>query len=127
MRWLAVGLLSGDIDIDLLVPEGHDDLSGEGPNPVDFQVKSRQERVGKFEIRIVSTHILESSARRIARGAGTLGVIVLERGIRDTDIREGRTHVADLSEDHPLWDRYRRGRLQTGPRRGNRPTGAPAH
>ena len=101
--WVAVGMLTRTIDIDRLVPEGHDDLTGEGPEPIEIQVKSRQMRVGDFAVSTVAKHVLESGAKRAARGDATsVGVIVLERNVLHCDLPFGTTRVGDLPAEHPL-------------------------
>ena len=46
--WLASRIAAGELIADRLTPEGFDDLQLEGGEPIQFEVKSRQERRGPF-------------------------------------------------------------------------------
>lgn len=46
--WVALQVLTGDIDAGRVLPEGFEDLTCESGTPQQVQVKSRQERVGDF-------------------------------------------------------------------------------
>ena len=46
--WLASRLASGELAIDRLIPEGFDDLQLDAPEPVQIEVKSRQDILASF-------------------------------------------------------------------------------
>ncbi|MEO9322243.1 hypothetical protein ABFT23_02050 [Nocardioides sp. C4-1] len=100
--WLAVGILTGTVDVDRLVPEGFEDLCGEGGSPVDWQVKSRQDRVGEFLPRDVGKYALKLAREHRARSSSSRAVLALERGIKDADVPGGSAKLNDLALDHPL-------------------------
>jgi hypothetical protein len=58
--WLAGLILTQEVPVEKLVPEGLDDLSCEGGHAWQVQVKSRQERLGDFSEVEAAGHILHS-------------------------------------------------------------------
>ena len=84
--WLAARIAAGTLVADRLTPEGFDDLQLEGDEPVQFEVKSRQERRGSFLIREAARHIATAYSKHVERfGTSRRLVIVLERGIAGWD------------------------------------------
>ncbi len=87
--WLAARLACG-IGPACLVPEGFEDSTLEGDEPIHIQVKSRVEHLDKFPPSTASRHILdawERHASREHRGAGL--IVVLERGVTgEKDLNE---------------------------------------
>jgi DNA-binding transcriptional ArsR family regulator len=59
LAWLATRMLTGELQLDRLVPEGIEDISCEGPHGTQVQVKSRQERVGDYRASEVAQFLLE--------------------------------------------------------------------
>ena len=80
--WLASRLASGELTADRLIPEGLDDLQIEATDPVQVEVKSRQDRLGPFPVGVAASHIVAAWIRHSARfGAERRLVIVLEQGL----------------------------------------------
>ena len=82
--WLCARLLAGDLQIEQVVPEGHDDLSCEGGDNWHVQVKSRQTQRGDFTNSQVAAHVLEVArhhAIRVAARVPGRPVLVLERPV----------------------------------------------
>jgi hypothetical protein len=82
--WLCGRVLTGELTVDRVVPEGYEDLSCEGQSAWQVQVKSRQERVGSFTTGEVAGHVLDLAERHAHHEkAGLSGrpVLVLERGM----------------------------------------------
>jgi hypothetical protein len=59
LAWLGTRMLTGELQLDRLVPEGIEDVSCEGPHATQVQVKSRQERVGDYRASEVAQFLLE--------------------------------------------------------------------
>ena len=80
--WLASRMVSGDLTIDSLVPEGFDDLQLDAPESVQIEVKSRQGRLGRFPIGTAANQILDAWVRHADRfGTSRRLVVVFEQGI----------------------------------------------
>ena len=83
---MASRLASGELVIDSLIPEGFDDLQLDAPEPVQVEVKSRQEQLGRFPVGIAASHIVDAWLRHTDRfGTTRRLVVVLEQGIVDWD------------------------------------------
>ncbi|MXY44862.1 MAG: hypothetical protein F4Y50_12550 [Dehalococcoidia bacterium] len=81
--WLASRLSSGDLNADRLTPEGLDDLQLEGADPLQMEVKSRQNRLGPFPVGKAADHIAEAWIRHSDRfGDARRLVVLLERGLQ---------------------------------------------
>ena len=81
--WLASRLSSGDLNADRLTPEGLDDLQLEGADPLQMEVKSRQNRLGPFPVGKAADHIAEAWIRHSDRfGDARRLVVLLERGCK---------------------------------------------
>ncbi len=79
---MASRLASGELVIDSLIPEGFDDLQLDAPEPVQVEVKSRQEQLGRFPVGIAASHIVDAWLRHTDRfGTTRRLVVVLEQGI----------------------------------------------
>ena len=79
---MASRLASGELAIDSLIPEGFDDLQLDAPEPVQIEVKSRQEHLGRFPVGIAASHIVDAWLRHTDRfGTTKRLVVVLEQGI----------------------------------------------
>ena len=79
---MASRLASGDLAANLLIPEGFDDLQMEGPDPVQVEVKSRQDRLGPFPVGVAANHIVDAWIHHSGRfGTERRLVVVLERGL----------------------------------------------
>ncbi|WP_253870468.1 hypothetical protein [Promicromonospora umidemergens] len=99
------------------MPEGDEDLSCEGPQSWDVQVKSRQERIGDFSASEVAGHLLdiaERRARREAAGISGQPVLVLERPVDGELFAQWGTPIDALPNDHAVSVALRR----LGSRRG---------
>ena len=82
--WVALRILTGDINAGRLLPEGLDDLTCEGSAPEQVQVKSRQERVGDFRTAEVARFVVQAWQRRslrITADADESAVVVVERAV----------------------------------------------
>jgi hypothetical protein len=83
--WLTARILSGSVNSSRVVPEGYEDLTCEGDEQWQVQIKSRQERVGTFTTREVALFIAEMWEKHLGRKADLSGVaslvLVLERPI----------------------------------------------
>lgn len=101
--WLCAQLLADDLLIERIVPEGFEDLSCEGTDAFQVQVKSRQERVGDFGLREVVDHILTMVRTRGRRDAPHERLfLVLERPIQGVETGKWGTVLADLPREHGL-------------------------
>ena len=79
---MASRMASGELVIDRLIPEGFDDLQLDAPEPVQMEVKSRQEHLGPFPIGRAASHIVDAWLRHTDRfGTDRRLVVVLEQGI----------------------------------------------
>ena len=79
---MASRMASGELVVDRLIPEGFDDLQLDAPEPVQMEVKSRQEHLGPFPIGRAASHIVNAWLRHIDRfGTDRRLVVVLEHGI----------------------------------------------
>ncbi len=103
--WLAAQLATGTLDATSIVPEGLEDMSIEGEQPLHVQIKSRVEHLGPFSPRDAARHILSAwKRRRSVVENGTRLALVLERGVNG----EHALDVLDLplayclSMDSPL-------------------------
>ena len=84
--WVASRLASGDLAADRLIPEGFDDLQIEAVDPVQVEVKSRQNRLGPFPVGVAASHIVGAWIRHSARfGTERRLVVVLEQGLAGFD------------------------------------------
>ena len=82
--WVALHVLTGDIDAGRVLAEGFDDLTCESSAPQQVQVKSRQERVGDFSSAEVARFLAQAWQRRLLRvpaDANESAVIVVERAV----------------------------------------------
>ena len=105
--WLCARLLSGELLADRVVPEGYEDLSCEGMNGWEVQVKSRQERVGDFSSADVAEHLLALAVqhkRRSAAGLTGRPVLVVERPIGGMVLSQWGVAIGDQSAATPLVD-----------------------
>ena len=90
--WLASRLASGDLAADRLTPEGFDDLQVEATDPVQVEVKSRQDRLGPFPVGVAASHIVDAWIRHSGRfGTERRLVVVLERGLAGLESDPDRT------------------------------------
>jgi hypothetical protein len=83
--WLTARMFSRLLNASRIVPEGYEDLSCEGGEAWQVQVKSRQERVGEFSAREVALFIAEMWNKHLRRAScqsnAVLLALVLERPI----------------------------------------------
>jgi hypothetical protein len=82
--WVALQVLTGEIDAERVLAEGFDDLTCEGVASQQVQVKSRQERVGDFRIAEVARFVVQAWQRRLLRvpaNASESTVVVVERAV----------------------------------------------
>jgi hypothetical protein len=104
--WLAGRMLAGADTVEALVPEGFEDLHGEGTLDRFIQVKSRQERVGDFPAARAAEHVLgvwEQHRKRMRDGIEGQPLIIWERPVEGARFgRWGDSLDAGLAEDHPL-------------------------
>ena len=85
--WLAAQLAAGNLATNYLVPEGFGDLYCEGPEPVHYEVKSRQYRRGPFPVSESVQHIVNTWVRhKDQRDCSGQLVVILEQGIQDLEI-----------------------------------------
>lgn len=93
VAWLAARMLTGDLQLERLIPEGIEDISCEGPHATQVQVKSRQARVGDYRLSEVAQFLLEMH-RKHSDGPTSRDRLhlVLERPVEghSPDIWEGR-------------------------------------
>lgn len=84
--WLTGRLLTGELRVHRIIPEGLEDISCEGQDSTHVQVKSRQERVGNYRLNEVADFVLDLHRRRndIGNKTGRLH-LVLERGFEGHD------------------------------------------
>ena len=93
---MASRLASGELVIDRLIPEGFDDLQLDAPEPVQIEVKSRQEHLGPFPVGRAASHILDAWLRHTDRfGTDRRLVVVLEQGIVGWD-GAPEDHLAEI-------------------------------
>ena len=79
---MASRMASGELVIDRLIPEGFDDLQLDAPEPVQMEIKSRQDHLGPFPIGRAASHIVDAWFRHTHRfGTDRRLVVVLEQGI----------------------------------------------
>jgi hypothetical protein len=82
--WIALRVLTGDIEAGRILAEGLDDLTCESSAPQQVQVKSRQERVGDFRTAEVAGFVVQAWQRlllRIPEDADESAVVVVERAV----------------------------------------------
>ena len=80
--WLAARLVAGELIADSLVPEGFDDFHLEKQLPVQYEVKSRQNRLGPFPVHEAVGHLITAWVRHKDRfNINRKLVVVLEQGI----------------------------------------------
>ena len=101
--WLAARIVSGT-GATWLVPEGFEDSTLEGDEPIHIQVKSRVEHLDKFPPSTASRHILDAWERHASRGhRGAVLIVVLERGVTGEEDLNGLddldTSLADRMGD----------------------------
>lgn len=90
--WLASRLASGDLAAERLIPEGFDDLQIEAADPLQVEVKSRQDRLGPFPVGVAANHIVEAWIKHSARfGTERRLVIVFEQGVAGLESGPDRT------------------------------------
>ena len=90
--WVASRLASGDLAADRLIPEGFDDLQIEAADPVQVEVKSRQDRLGPFPVGVAASHIVDAWIHHSARfGTERRLVVVLEQGLAGFESGPDRT------------------------------------
>ena len=81
--WLAARVATGDVNADVLVPEGFEDMSTEGHYSLHYQIKSRVRHLDRFPVGEASQHVLDAWENHLSRpDDGGVLVVVLERGIR---------------------------------------------
>ncbi|PBC69709.1 hypothetical protein BX265_7055 [Streptomyces sp. TLI_235] len=103
--WLCGQVLSGDLVVERIVPEGWEDLSCEGQSNWHVQVKSRQARVGDFPLGDVARYLLKMAAQHDKRAkAGLAGqlVLVLESPVAGERFSVWGRTLAELPRTHPL-------------------------
>jgi hypothetical protein len=107
-------MLTGELQVDRLVPEGIEDISCEGAQATQVQVKSRQERVGDYRASEVAQFLLELH-RKHAEGATSHDRLhlVLERPFDGHGPEDWHRRVAD-DPDGPLVVAVRRLAAQRG-------------
>ena len=80
--WIAARIYSGELVADELIPEAFDDIQLERSDPVQFEVKSRQPRMGKFTVGEAAGHVAKAWRRHVERfGTERRLTVVLEQGI----------------------------------------------
>ena len=85
--WLAARLASGNLAPTRLIPEGFDDLLLEGQEPVHYEVKSRQNRLGPFSVHKAIELLVNAWICHKKRfGNGRQLVVVLEQGIKGLEL-----------------------------------------
>jgi hypothetical protein len=67
--WLAARVVSGELAVERIVPEGLEDMSCEGADAWHVQVKSRQARVGDFPITKAAGFVVDAWRRHRERSA----------------------------------------------------------
>jgi hypothetical protein len=104
--WLMARLLSGTLNASRVVPEGYEDLSCEGNEPWQVQVKSRQERVGDFTFREVALFLAEMWEKHLARESPSSDIallaLVLEQPVYGVHFDEWGTSIAAHSRGEVL-------------------------
>lgn len=80
-------MAAGHIQVDALVPEGFEDISLEGVQPWNIQVKSRGALSGEFEVYEASDHILKVWEQHTSRSEpGARLAVIFERAIKGEQI-----------------------------------------
>jgi hypothetical protein len=82
--WVALHILTGDIEAGRVLAEGLDELTCESSAPQQVQVKSRQERVEDFRTAEVARFVVQAWQRRLLRiadDADESAVVVVERAV----------------------------------------------
>ena len=103
--WLCGRVMSGDLAVERIVPEGWEDLSCEGRSNWHVQVKSRQARIGDFPLGDVARYLLKMAAQHDKRTrAGLAGqmVLVLESPVAGERFSAWGRTLAELPRTHPL-------------------------
>ena len=98
-------VLAGEIDADVIVPEGFEDVSCEGASAWQVQVKSRQDHRSDFTAADAAQHVLAVAASdEQRRNVGLSGrpVLILEKAIDGYSPRIWGQVIADLPSDNPL-------------------------
>lgn len=98
--WVALQVLTGDIDAGRVLPEGFEDLTCESSTPQQVQVKSRQERVGDFRAAELARFVVKAWQDRLLRvpaDADEITVVVVERAVDGYAPHEWPQR---LSDDH---------------------------
>lgn len=101
--WLCGRVLSGDLSVARIVPEGLEDLAIEGAPNWHVQVKSRQERVRDFTAGKVAQFVADMASRHVrheAAGAGGRLVLVLERPVAGEVFTRWGQSLSVLPPDH---------------------------
>lgn len=99
--WVALHILTGDIEAGRVLAEGLDDLTCESSAPQQVQVKSRQERVGDFRTAEVARFVVQAWQRRllrIAEDADESAVVVVERAVNGYAPHEWTRRLNDDDE-----------------------------
>ncbi|WUH90443.1 hypothetical protein OG900_10250 [Streptomyces sp. NBC_00433] len=103
--WLCGRVMSGDLAVERIVPEGWEDLSCEGSDNWHVQVKSRQARVGDFPPGDVARYLLKMAAqhdKRMKAGLAGRMVLVLESSVAGERLSVWGQALAELPRTHPL-------------------------
>ncbi|MYS20482.1 hypothetical protein GA0115240_12043 [Streptomyces sp. DvalAA-14] len=103
--WLCGRVMSGDLAVERIVPEGWEDLSCEGSDNWHVQVKSRQARVGGFLPGDVARYLLKMAAqhdKRMKAGLAGRMVLVLESPVAGERLSVWGQALAELPRTHPL-------------------------
>jgi hypothetical protein len=82
--WLSIRMHVGELACERVVPEGLEDVSCEGDDAWDVQVKSRQARVGDFPANIAGGHVVDAwtrFAKRRDRRPKTRLAVIFERPV----------------------------------------------
>lgn len=103
--WLAAMVAEGTVGATSLVPEGFEDMSLEGPQPRQVQIKSRVRHLGPFPVAVACRHVLDAWERHAARVSdGSRLTVVFERGVESELNLRGldQTLEESLSSDSAL-------------------------
>lgn len=103
--WLCAQILAGSIDADVLVPEGHEDVTCEGASGWQVQIKSRQDHLRDFTAAEAAQHVLkvaENDEKRHQQGLDGRPALILEKGIDGFSPGVWGQVLADFPPENPL-------------------------
>ena len=101
--WLAARVVSGELAVERIVPEGLEDMSCEGADAWHVQVKSRQARVGDFPTTKAAGFVVDAWRRHRERSAlqpEAKLAVVFERPIAGTSLRGWGQPLAETLASH---------------------------